>query len=151
MGKLKENYWKDACAEYEKRLTTFCRFSIHEIPEIRLPERPSDAQIQAALASEGKKLLEAAGDSRMIAMCVEGKQISSPGLAEMLGAFADRGFSRVSFVIGSSFGLDESVKKAACLKLSMSEMTFPHQLARVMLCEQIYRSFEILGNGKYHK
>ena len=136
VGKLKERYWRDACAEYEKRLNGFCRFSIQEISESRLPENPSHAQIDSALAEEGE---------------IEGKLVSSEGLSEVIEKAALRGLSSISFFIGSSFGLSDRVKSAADFRLSMSPMTFPHQLARVMLCEQIYRAFQIQNNGKYHK
>lgn len=151
VGKLKESYWREACAEYAKRLKAFCSFSIVELPESRLPDDPSQALIDKALEEEGEKLLAAAKGSAVIPLCIEGKEISSPKLASTLEDLASRGVSSVSFVIGSSFGLAEKVKRAGFLRLSMSPMTFPHQLARVMLCEQIYRGFQILGNTKYHK
>lgn len=151
VGKLKESYWREACAEYAKRLKSFCSFSIVELPESRLPNDPSQALIDKALEEEGEKLLAAAKGSAIIPLCIEGKEISSPKLASTLEDLASRGVSSVSFVIGSSFGLAEKVKRAGSLRLSMSPMTFPHQLARVMLCEQIYRGFQILGNTKYHK
>lgn len=151
IGRLKERYWQDACQEYAKRLGAFCRFSILELPESRLQDNPSSAQIAAALKAEGEKILACAAGSVVIPLCIEGKELSSPQLAEKLNSLAIGGTSAVSFVIGSSFGLDEEVKRAGTLRLSMSPMTFPHQLARVMLCEQIYRAFQINGNGKYHK
>ena len=151
VGRLKEIYWRDACAEYMKRLSRFCRFSVTELPEVRLPERPSKAEISAALREEGEKLLSASTGSATIALCVEGKQLSSEALAQQIGAFGVRGFGSLSFLIGSSYGLSNEVKQKANLCLSMSAMTFPHQLARVMLLEQIYRAFEILNHGRYHK
>lgn len=151
VGKLKEAYWRDACAEYTKRLQAFCRFSILELPESKLPEHPSDAQIAAALKSEGAKIRSAAGNSAVFALCIEGKQLSSEQLAEKINILTVTGTSSVSFLIGSSFGLCDEVKQSADFKLSMSPMTFPHQLARVMLCEQTYRAFQIMNNGKYHK
>lgn len=151
VGKLKEAYWRDACAEYAKRLKTFCSFSIVELPESRLPDDPSQALIEKALEEEGEKLLTAAKGSVVIPLCIEGKGMTSPKLASTLEELASRGISSVSFVIGSSFGLAEKVKQAGNLRLSMSPMTFPHQLARVMLCEQIYRAFQIQNHGKYHK
>lgn len=151
VGKLKERYWRDACAEYEKRLNGFCRFSIQEISESRLPENPSHAQIDSALAEEGEKLLSASTGSLKVALCIEGKLVSSEGLSEVIEKAALRGLISISFFIGSSFGLSDRVKSAADFRLSMSPMTFPHQLARVMLCEQIYRAFQIQNNGKYHK
>lgn len=151
VGKLKEIYWREACSEYAKRLQAFCRFSITELPESRLPENPSKAQIDAALKAEGTKILAAAGTSALFALCIEGKQLSSEKLAEKINTLSVNGVSAISFLIGSSFGLSEEVKQAADFQLSMSAMTFPHQLARIMLCEQAYRAFQIINNGKYHK
>ncbi len=151
VGKLKEKYWQDACNEYAKRLRPFCKFDIIELPEHRLPNNPSDAEIQAGLEAEGAKILEAAGNSACIPLCIEGKTMSSPQMAKVIEKITLDGMSEISFIIGSSFGLWDKVKQAGSVKLSMSPMTFPHQLARVMLCEQIYRSFQILNNGKYHK
>lgn len=151
VGKLKEKYWRDACAEYEKRLSAFCRFQIVELPESRLPDTPSEAQKEAALEEEGKRILTAAGNAHLIALCIEGKEQSSERLASTVQELSIRGVSSLAFCIGSSFGLSPRVKQAAQLRLSFSPMTFPHQLARVMLCEQIYRVFQINTNGKYHK
>lgn len=151
IGRLKESYWRDACSEYAKRLGKFCSFSVSELPEHRLPDRPSKAQIEAALDEEGERLLSAARGSIIVALCVEGKALSSEQLAERIGNYALRGFGSLSFLIGSSYGLGTHVKQNVDLRLSMSTMTFPHQLARVMLFEQIYRAFEILNHGKYHK
>lgn len=151
VGKLKEAYWREACSEYAKRLQAFCKFSIAELQESRLPENPSKAQIDAALKAEGTKMLAAAAGSSLFALCIEGKQLSSEQLAEKISAISVNGVSSVSFLIGSSFGLSDEVKQAADFQLSMSPMTFPHQLARIMLCEQTYRAFQIINNGKYHK
>ncbi len=148
VGKLKEAYWRDAVAEYEKRLRPLCKFQIIELPEARLPADPSAAQIAAALEQEGKAILEKTA-GKVFPLCIEGKLTDSKGLAERLsGAMASPGAA--SFLIGSSHGLAEPVKQAG-ERLSMSPMTFPHQLARVMLCEQIYRGFQILNGTKYHK
>lgn len=151
VGKLKEEYWRAACAEYEKRLRPFCRFSVTELAESRLPEKPSEAGIRSALEAEADRILAAAGTSAVVALCIEGEPLSSQGLAEKLRGAAVGGVSEISFVVGSSYGLAERVKRRAELRLSMSAMTFPHQLARVMLFEQIYRAFQINANGKYHK
>lgn len=150
VGKLKEKYLQAACAEYAKRLGAFCRFSITEIPEERLPDVPSEAQIQTALQKEGARLLSLA-QGAVVSLCIEGKLLSSTQLAAELQHRSVDGCSAFTFVIGSSFGLSDEVKEKSALRLSMSPMTFPHQLARVMLCEQIYRAFQINGNGKYHK
>ncbi len=148
IGKLKEAYWRDAVAEYEKRLKPLCRFQLIELPEVRLPESPSAAQIAAVLDREGKSIL-AKTAGRVFPLCIEGKQMDSPGLAKKL-AEAMQLPGAVTFVIGSSYGLSEEVKRAG-EGISMSMMTFPHQLARVMLCEQLYRGFQILNGTKYHK
>ena len=148
VGKLKERYWREAVAEYEKRLGAFCRLEILELPEARLPQDPSPGEIKAALEKEGAALLEKAAGV-VYPLCIEGRQLDSPGLGKLLGKAMDYP-GQVSFVIGSSFGLADKVKQAG-QGFSMSPMTFPHQLARVMLCEQIYRGFQILGNTRYHK
>ena len=152
VGKLKETYWRAACEEYAKRLSVFCRFQVIEVDEQRLPERPSSAQIAAALETEGTRILDKIpGGSCIIPLCIEGKGQTSEQLAQFLEHVAVMGGSSISFVIGSSWGLSPAVKQAGRLRLSMSAMTFPHQLARVMLCEQIYRAFQINSGGKYHK
>lgn len=153
VGKLKEAYLRDACAEYAKRLGGFCKLNITELPESKLPDSPSEKEIGNALSKEGKIIAEllSENNSYNVVMCIEGKQMPSEKLAEMIGRISAEGKSRFNFVIGSSFGISEEVKKLADLRLSMSEMTFPHQLARVMLLEQLYRSFQILNGGKYHK
>ncbi len=151
VGRLKETFWREACAEYGKRLQLFCKFNIVELAETKLPDQASETQIAAALKDEGKRLLAAAGNSLLFAMCIEGRQLSSEQLAEKISTACISGVSAISFMIGSSFGLSDEVKQSAVFKLSMSPMTFPHQLARVMLCEQIYRAFQINNHGKYHK
>lgn len=151
VGSLKERYWREACAEYQKRLSAFCKVSVLELPECRLSDRPSPAEIAKALDTEGEMILAKAGNSTVVPLCIEGKQLSSPELAEWMNELMVSGVSAVSFVIGGSFGLSDVVKRRGARKLSMSGMTFPHQLARVMLLEQVYRAFMINGNGKYHK
>jgi 23S rRNA (pseudouridine1915-N3)-methyltransferase len=152
VGKLKEKFYLDASKEYLNRLSAYCKIEVEEIPETRLQERPSEAEIAAALKSEaeavGEKLLKGAA---VIALCIEGAQTDSEGLAARLDKFATEGISKLCFVIGGSWGLHPSVKDRADLRLSMSRMTFPHHLARVMLLEQLYRSFKINEGGKYHK
>ena len=152
VGKLKESFYLQAVEEYAKRLSRFCRLEIVELPEQRLPESPSPAQIQAALAKEAQAIgnkLPASG--LLVALCVEGQSRSSEDLARILAQSAGQSESQVTFVIGGSFGLDESLKREAHLRLSMSAMTFPHHLARVMLLEQIYRAYQIQSGSKYHK
>ena len=151
IGKLKEKYWRDACAEYEKRLSAFCRFQIVELPESRLPDTPSEAQKEAALEEEGKRILAAAGNAHLIALCIEGKEQSSERLASTVQELSIRGVSSLAFCIGSSFGLSPHVKQAAQLRLSFSPMTFPHQLMQMILLEQIYRSYRIMNHEPYHK
>ena len=152
VGKLKEAFWRDACAEYAKRLSAFCKFQIVEVEEQRLPEGASEAQIEAATAAEGERLLSrVASGSRIIALCIEGRALSSEGLAANLESAAVGGASHISFLIGGSWGLSKEVKRQSDQRISMSPMTFPHQLARVMLCEQVYRAFQIIHGGKYHK
>ena len=152
VGKLKEQYWRDACAEYSKRLGAFCRFEIIEVDETRLPKSYSDADIRRVIDTEGDGILEKCQPgSFTAAMCIEGKELSSVQLAARLEDIALSGKSRVNFIIGGSYGLSDAVKSRADLRLSMSPMTFPHQLARVMLCEQIYRAFKIMKNETYHK
>ncbi|GKH51380.1 MAG: 23S rRNA (pseudouridine(1915)-N(3))-methyltransferase RlmH [Oscillospiraceae bacterium] len=151
VGRLKEHYLTDGCAEYCKRLSAFGKVRITELEEARLPEQPSEAQIRAALEAEGERIIEKAAGSCLIALCVEGKLLSSEELARTLDQLEVRGTSAFTFVIGSSFGLCDAVKKAAALRLSFSRMTFPHQLMRLMLCEQLYRACSISAGGRYHK
>lgn len=152
VGKLKENYWRDACAEYSKRLRTFCNFSIVEVDEERIADNPSPSQIQTTITQEGKRIIsKIPHNAKIISMCIEGKQKSSEKLAKEISDIAVNGYSNIAFIIGGSWGISDEVKSMSHVRLSMSEMTFPHQLARVMLCEQIYRAFQINSNGKYHK
>lgn len=150
IGKLKEDYLRNACAEYIKRLGRYCTFELHELDECRLSDQPSDKEIAAALRKEAEQIKRYAS-GLIVPMCIEGIQLSSPELAERISEAGVSGQSTVTFIIGSSFGLDPEIKAMGGLKLSMSKMTFPHQLARVMLLEQIYRAFQINTGGKYHK
>ena len=153
VGKLKEAYWRDACAEYLKRLGAFCKPAVVELPESRLSQNPSDGEIAAALRSEAKLMtsyVEQKG-AYNIAMCIEGKMLSSEELAAKLEQAGVSGFGTVNFFIGSSFGLDDEIKRACDLRLSISRMTLPHQLARVVLMEQVYRGYSIISGNKYHK
>ena len=152
IGRIKEKYWTDAIAEYRKRLSAFCRFNIVELDEEKIYQNPNPAQIETILNAEGKRIINAiTKGSYVVSMCIEGKMISSPELADKLENISLTGKSTVDFIIGGSWGLSDEVKRRSDFKLSMSRMTFPHQMARVVLCEQIYRSFEINNNGKYHK
>ncbi|MDE6727802.1 MAG: 23S rRNA (pseudouridine(1915)-N(3))-methyltransferase RlmH [Oscillospiraceae bacterium] len=152
MGKLKESYFREACAEYQKRLGAFAKVTVKEPPPEDLPQDPSRAQIEKALEKEAALIREQLTKGCFkIALCVEGKQLSSEQLAQKLNALGTSGISTISFIVGSSFGLAESLKRECDLRLSMSPMTFPHSLARVMLFEQVYRAFSINNNSKYHK
>ena len=155
VGTLKEEYLRAAAAEYEKRLGAFCRFELIQLKEERLSELPSQNEIKAALEREAVKITEQIPSSAFcvalcVALCVEGKQLSSEELAEKIEAISmDK--SEICFVIGSSYGLCETVKQRADMRLSVSKLTFPHQLMRVILLEAIYRAFNIQRGTKYHK
>lgn len=152
VGNLKEKFWRDACSEYAKRLSAFCKFSITEVDEYTAPDNASPAQIQNVIENEGKRIAAKLNkNTAVIAMCIEGNQMPSEKLSQNISDLAVNGVSNIAFVIGGSWGLAEDIKKKAILRLSMSEMTFPHQLARVMLCEQLYRAFQISSGGRYHK
>ena len=151
VGTLKEEYLREAVKEYEKRLSGFCHVEEINLKESKLPNDPSDGDIKKALAEEAKAILAAMPDrSYKIAMCVEGKQFSSEELAAKIET-AFSASNELCFVIGSSHGLDDSVKNAANLRLSVSKMTFPHQLMRVLLLEGVYRCMNIIKGTKYHK
>lgn len=152
VGKMKERFYIDAAAEYVKRLGRYCKLEIVELPEQRLPENPSQAEIGRALAKEAEAIrTRLPSGAAVVAMCIEGKLQSSEEVARLLGDAARGGEKCLAFLIGGSFGLDEGLKRDAWVRLSMSPMTFPHHLARVMLLEQIYRGFQINEGGKYHK
>ena len=152
VGKLKEKHYAAACAEYEKRLSAFCRLTVTELSEERLPENPSEAQIDGALEKEAAAIFgKLAKGTKLIALCVEGELLSSERLARVMEKWTVEGASHLTFLIGGSFGLHPSVKARAQVKLSMSPMTFPHHLARVMVLEQVYRAFQINAGTRYHK
>lgn len=151
VGKLKEKYLDDACREYQKRLSQFKPEIIELVPE-RLSDNPSENEIKNALEKEGRRILEKIPKgSRIYVMCIEGKQRTSEEFSREIDEAKLNGFSSIVFIIGGSFGLSDEVKKAGHEKLSMSKMTFPHQVARVMLLEQIYRATQISLGTKYHK
>lgn len=151
MGKLKEKFFSAACDEYIKRLSRYCKLEICEIPDLPVPDNPSDREIEMVLSKEADSIVSKIGNIKnIVAMCVEGKQYSSEKFSELLTG-AEGSDGSIAFVIGSSHGIHERVKNMAKYRLSMSEMTFPHQLARVMLLEQIYRGFKIKSNENYHK
>ena len=151
VGKLKEKFYAQATEEYAKRLSRFCKLEIVELPESRLSDSPSPAEISQALTAEAA-LIEAKlpKGSALVAMCIEGEELSSPQLAEKMRQFAVSGVSNLTFLIGGSVGLSPAIKAQADFRLSMSPMTFPHHLARVMLLEQIYRAYQINAGTKYH-
>lgn len=152
VGKLKEPFYLSAVEEYRKRLSGFCNLRVLELTETRLPDRPAQAQIDQALEREAALILEKVPKgSALIPLCVEGKELSSPELARQMERWAVQGQSALTFVIGGSFGLHPKVKEKGMFRLSMSPMTFPHHLARVMALEQIYRSFQINAGTRYHK
>lgn len=151
-GKLREKHWKDAAAEYAKRLSPLCKLEAVELPEVRLPDKPSKSQIEAALNEESKKArTKIKNNDYIISLCVEGMSPSSQDLAERFLTLGVSGKSEIVFLIGSSYGLAKDIKEASDYKLSLSKLTFPHQMARVILMEQIYRAFKINEAGKYHK
>ena len=151
VGKLKETYLRDAVAEYSKRLQPSCRLSVTELPEERASENPSPAEIARVIAAESDRIMAKIGrGDYVIALCVEGRNISSEELASLIDG-VQQTHSSVDFIIGGSWGLSESLKGRADCRLSMGKMTFPHQLCRVMLLEQVYRAFQISKGTKYHK
>ena len=152
VGKLKEKFYIDAAAEYVKRLQRHCKLELIELPEQRLPDDPSPAEIQKALRAEGDAIRERLPKGgAVIALCIEGKPCSSEELSRRMAEFGVQGKTQLTFLIGGSVGLDEDLKRQADWRLSMSPMTFPHHLARIMLLEQIYRAYQIAGGTKYHK
>ena len=152
VGKLKESFYREACAEYEKRLRAFGGVKLLELPEKKLPEDPSPAQIREALRKEGEAVLEKLPKNAWLcAMAVEGKTLSSEALAEKFRTLRTGGKSELVFLIGSSYGLSQEIKSRADYLLSMSPMTFPHHLARVMVLEQLYRAESMLAGSRYHK
>lgn len=152
VGKLKEKYWVDAVAEYSKRLKSYCTLDIVELKESRLPDKAGPAEELAVKDAEGAEILKKIKDNMyVITLEVKGKMLSSEKLAEKIETLGIDGVSNVAFVIGGSLGLSSEVSKRANFKLSFSEMTFPHQMMRVVLLEQIYRSFKIIKNETYHK
>ena len=152
MGKLKEKFYLSAAAEYEKRLKGYCSFKIIELPEHRLPEDPSPAEIQAGLDKEAELIFaKVPKNSWLCIFTPEGKILSSEEFAGKLKEVKNMGKSSACFLIGSSFGISQKVKDKADFKLSMGRMTFPHHLARIMVLEQIYRAEAIQAGSKYHK
>ena len=152
VGKLKEKFYRDACAEYQKRLGGYCKLTLIELPEERLPASPSRAQIDAALEKEAAAVrAKLPPGASVAALCIEGELCSSEDLSALLSGWAQTGQKHLVFLIGGSYGLHPSLKAQAWKRISMSPMTFPHHLARVMLLEQLYRGFKIGEGSGYHK
>lgn len=152
VGKLKEKFYLSACEEYLKRMKGYCSCNLIELPEYRLPDNPSRTEIEAGLAKEAEEIKKRIPKGSFFCVCTpEGKEMSSKGLADTLRQIKSGGKSSACFLIGSSFGIDPSIKAMADLRLSMSRMTFPHHLFRVMLLEQLYRAESIQAGTKYHK
>ena len=152
MGKLKEKFYISAAAEYEKRMKAYASFKIVELPEFRLPENPSPAEIQNGLDKEAEQILTKIPKGAWFCVLTpEGKLLSSEALADKMADVKNSGKSSACFLIGSSFGMAQRIKDKADFKLSMSPMTFPHHLARVMVLEQLYRAEAIQAGSKYHK
>lgn len=151
LSKLKEKYLKDASDEYLKRLSRYCKLQVVEIEPERLNDNPSQNEINSALEKEAQAVFKRIPESSYVAaMCLEGKKLSSEDFAKTLSS-AQFSSGGITFIIGSSYGLADSVKKRADICLSVSDMTFPHQLFRIMLLEQIYRGFKINEGSAYHK
>ena len=152
VGRLKDRFFEEAAAEYIKRLGAYGKVTIREIPASPLPEKPSDGQIEGALKKEAeaiKKLIPK--HAAVFPLCIEGKMLTSEEFSQLINATAVGGQSTIVFLIGGSYGLSEELKTAGKLRLSLSPMTFPHRLARIMLLEQLYRAFTILEGKTYHK
>ena len=151
VGKLKESYLRDGCAEYIKRLGAFCKVNVIEIDEERASSDPGDNEIKTILSKEGQRIIQKLPKGALIIpLCIEGKEYSSPDFSTLIEN-ASMQSSHICFVIGGSFGLSDEVKKLGKYKLSFGKMTLPHQLARMVLLEQVYRAFSISNNSKYHK
>ena len=151
VGKLKEKFFEEGCREYEKRLSRYCALTVREVPDEKAPERLSPAEEEQVKEREGKRLLSIVDPKEhVIALTVTGKAYTSEALAERIGALRDRG-KDVSFLIGGSLGLSPEAVRRADEELSLSQLTLPHRLARLVLLEQLYRSFKILHGETYHK
>ena len=150
VGTIKEKYFSDAVAEYSKRISRFAEFSIREVKEENFVTTPTPAEAQKILSIESERL-EKEIKGYVICLAIEGKKISSEGLAQKIADLKSKGEGEITFVIGGSYGISNQLKQRADERISMSDMTFPHTLARVMLTEQIYRAFMIESGAKYHK
>ena len=152
VGRLKDRFFEDAADEYLKRLKAYAKVNITEIKAVELPDEPNASLIAAALEKEGSEILKKIpSNAKVVTLCIEGNLFSSEDTAKLLSDTALAGRSEIVFIIGGSYGLSDAVKKRSEVRLSMSKMTFPHRLARIMLLEQIYRGFKINSGEKYHK
>lgn len=152
VGKMREKFYIEAFNEYVKRMQAYAKLECIELTEQRLSDNPSDKEIGEALKKEASDILKnVPNDAYLVAMCVEGKQMPSEGMGKLIAERENSGKPKLCFVVGGSFGLSPEVKQRADMRLSMSQMTFPHHLARVMLIEQIYRGFKINEGSRYHK
>ncbi|MBO5908210.1 MAG: 23S rRNA (pseudouridine(1915)-N(3))-methyltransferase RlmH [Clostridia bacterium] len=152
VGNIKDKFLADAVAEYEKRLSAYCKIQNIELKESKVPENASDAEVQAAITEEGKRILNVLPKkSYKIALAVEGKELSSTDFAKKIAKSIETGNSQITFIIGGAFGMSEEVKSACDFRLSVSKMTFTHRMMRFILLEQVYRAFNINAGGKYHK
>ena len=152
VGKIKESFYKEAIGEYVKRLSRYATVEICEVADEKTPDRLSDTERDLILAKEGERIKSKLKESDFLCTLeIEGAKLSSEGLASKLDSLFTSGVSSIAFVIGGSLGIDRSIKKAASFSISFSDMTFPHQLMRVILLEQIYRAFKINAGEPYHK
>ncbi len=152
VGKIKEKYLREALDEYAKRLSAYCKFEVVEVKDEKTPDSPSAREKQLVLEREGERIsAKIPQGASVVTLCVEGKQMTSERFAELISGYSIRGISKIAFIIGGSFGLDEKIKALSDVRLSFSEMTFPHMLMRVILAEQLYRGFTITEGKTYHK
>ena len=152
VGKIKEKFYRDAIAEYEKRLSRYCKFQIIEVADEKTPDKASETEEQQIKEKEADRILaHVKEDACLVTLEIQGKKLDSIGFSEFIGQKTVHGVSHIQFVIGGSLGIHEKISKISNFKLSFSDMTFPHQLMRVILVEQIYRAFRIMTGEPYHK
>ncbi len=152
VGKIKEKFYVQAVEEYAKRLSAYCRFEVIEVKDEKTPDNPTAVEKQQVLGREAERIIaKIPKGAKVISLCVEGRQMTSEGFADILAKTTVDGVSSIVFIIGGSMGLSEEVKSLSSLRLSFSEMTFPHMLMRVVLAEQLYRAFTITEGKTYHK
>lgn len=152
VGKIKEKFYRDALLEYEKRLSKYCKLKVWEVADEKTPDQASDTVTMQILSKEGERIRNLIPkDSLVVPLAIEGKKYDSVGFADMIQKTTVSGISHITFIIGGSLGIEESIKKTNPQMISFSDMTFPHQLMRVILLEQIYRAFRIINGEPYHK